>query len=153
MQCYSQSYILCYYNNNSQIINYNQCKKLTRSLQDALKSILHLLIEPQKLLKGKGVKALIAHKNEITVVAHRVVHGGEKFVKAVLIDDSVISEIHKLEQLAPLHNKPNLTGIKEAQVRNNYNFLYFLVYYNLSLFSIPFYSIIFVLLFWRLSEF
>lgn len=49
--------------------------------------------------------------DEISAVGHRVVHGGEKFSTAVLVDDSIINEIEKLSELAPLHNPGALTGI------------------------------------------
>lgn len=49
--------------------------------------------------------------SEIGAVGHRVVHGGEKFTSAVLIDDKVIEDIDALSALAPLHNPANLIGI------------------------------------------
>lgn len=48
---------------------------------------------------------------EIGAVGHRIVHGGEKFTKSVLITDDVISGIREVSELAPLHNPANLTGI------------------------------------------
>lgn len=54
----------------------------------------------------------IASVDEISAVGHRVVHGGEKFVDPTLVDAAVIEEIEKLSQLAPLHNPPNLKGIR-----------------------------------------
>jgi acetate kinase len=42
---------------------------------------------------------------------HRVVHGGEKFTRSVLIDDSIIAGIEDMIDLAPLHNPHNLKGI------------------------------------------
>lgn len=47
-------------------------------------------------------------------VGHRVVHGGEKYINSVLIDEDVIRTIRELIPLAPLHNPPNLIGIEEA---------------------------------------
>ena len=49
--------------------------------------------------------------NKIDVVGHRVVHGGEEFDKAVMINDKVIEKIKKYSELAPLHNPANLSGI------------------------------------------
>lgn len=49
--------------------------------------------------------------NEIDAVGHRVVHGGERFNKSVLITDEVRREIEKCADLAPLHNPANLKGI------------------------------------------
>jgi acetate kinase len=48
-------------------------------------------------------------------VAHRVVHGGERFRSAVLIDDSVLEALETLCELAPLHNPPSLAGIRAAR--------------------------------------
>ena len=52
---------------------------------------------------------------EIGAVGHRVVHGGEKFTKAVLIDDGVKKDIEELSSLAPLHNPTNLIGIDSCR--------------------------------------
>ena len=46
-----------------------------------------------------------------TAVGHRVVHGGEQFIKPTLINNSVIEKIERLSVLAPLHNPINLLGI------------------------------------------
>ena len=50
--------------------------------------------------------------NEIDAVGHRVVHGGEKFNRSVLITDDVIQKIVECIDIAPLHNPPNLKGIE-----------------------------------------
>lgn len=52
---------------------------------------------------------------EVSVVGHRVVHGGEEFTDAVVIDDDVEAVIHELSSLAPLHNPANLEGIRAAR--------------------------------------
>ena len=49
--------------------------------------------------------------DEIDAVGHRVVHGGEKFNKSVLITDDVIEKVVECIEIAPLHNPPNLAGI------------------------------------------
>jgi acetate kinase len=49
--------------------------------------------------------------DEIDAVGHRVVHGGERFNKSVLITDEVIEMLEECIELAPLHNPPNLKGI------------------------------------------
>ncbi|MBO8137390.1 MAG: acetate kinase [Desulfotomaculum sp.] len=53
--------------------------------------------------------------SEIAAVGHRVVHGGEKFNKAVLINEELIDTLESLYELAPLHNPPNVLGIKTCQ--------------------------------------
>lgn len=50
--------------------------------------------------------------DEIDAVGHRVVHGGEKFNKSVLIDEDVKAMIKECYDIAPLHNPANMTGIE-----------------------------------------
>lgn len=52
--------------------------------------------------------------DEIGAVGHRVLHGGEKFIASVVIDDDVIAAIEENIPLGPLHNPANLMGIKAA---------------------------------------
>jgi len=54
---------------------------------------------------------------EVGAVGHRVVHGGEEFTGSVIIDEQVIASIEKYAELAPLHNPPNLAGIRAVQRR------------------------------------
>lgn len=55
---------------------------------------------------------VIKDKNEIDAVGHRLVHGGEKFSGSVLITDEVIKKMEECIELAPLHNPPNILGVK-----------------------------------------
>ncbi len=57
---------------------------------------------------------IIQALTEINGIGHRVVHGGEKYASSVIITDDVITAIEDNIELAPLHNPPNLTGIKET---------------------------------------
>ncbi|MHC4352327.1 MAG: acetate/propionate family kinase [Planctomycetota bacterium] len=59
----------------------------------------------------------IGSLSEIGGVGHRVVHGGEEFTGSVIVDDEVIASIEKFADLAPLHNPPNLAGIRAVQRR------------------------------------
>jgi len=52
---------------------------------------------------------------DAAVVGHRVVHGGTKFSRAVLIDDGVVAAIGQLTDLAPLHQPRALAGIAAAR--------------------------------------
>jgi acetate kinase len=52
--------------------------------------------------------------DDIVAVGHRVVHGGEKFTKSVLIDDDVVKGIESIQDLAPLHNPAHIIGIRAA---------------------------------------
>ncbi|QSB04066.1 acetate/propionate family kinase [Natronoglycomyces albus] len=54
-------------------------------------------------------------ETNLVAVAHRVVHGGEKFVAPVLVTDEVEKTIASLIPLAPLHNPANLQGIRTAR--------------------------------------
>ncbi|MFN2363842.1 MAG: acetate/propionate family kinase [Halarsenatibacteraceae bacterium] len=53
--------------------------------------------------------------DEINAVGHRVVHGGEKFADSVKITDEVVEQMEDVSDLAPLHNPPNIAGIKVCQ--------------------------------------
>lgn len=58
---------------------------------------------------------VIKSVDEISVVGHRVVHGGEKFTCSVLINEEVIAALKEFSHLAPLHNPANIAGIQAAQ--------------------------------------
>src|SRR5262249_16817760 len=58
---------------------------------------------------------VIGAASEVTLVAHRVVHGGEKFTEGTIITDEVLAQIEALNPLAPLHNPLNVAGIKEMR--------------------------------------
>ena len=73
---------------------------------------------------GEGLEAMVAaferHGKPLSeagliAVAHRVVHGGERFVQPVVIDDEVEAAVSELASLAPLHNPANLEGIRVAR--------------------------------------
>jgi acetate kinase len=53
--------------------------------------------------------------NQISAIGHRVVHGGEKFTRSVMIDEDVLNAVKEVQHLAPLHNPPNIAGIEAAQ--------------------------------------
>jgi acetate kinase len=58
---------------------------------------------------------VIGSASEVSVVAHRVVHGGEKFTEATLLTDELLAEMEKLNPLAPLHNPVIIAGIREMR--------------------------------------
>lgn len=70
-----------------------------------------------------GVEAIISRLRSSSrkefgsydAVGHRVVHGGDRFTDSVVIDDHVMSELEKLNELAPLHNPACLSGIRAAR--------------------------------------
>jgi acetate kinase len=51
----------------------------------------------------------------VAVVGHRVVHGGTRFTEATVVDDAVETGIEELSALAPLHNPPQLAGIRAVR--------------------------------------
>jgi acetate kinase (EC 2.7.2.1) len=71
---------------------------------DAIRQLIDVLTDEQV--------GVIKSLDEINAVGHRVVHGGEKFFSSVLIDDKVLKTIEECGELAPLHNPPNVTGIR-----------------------------------------
>jgi acetate kinase len=72
----------------------------------ALRSVVEVLTD-----KDQGV---IKDIKELSAVGHRVVHGGEKYGRPVVIDEEVVADIERYARLAPLHNPPNLMAIKEC---------------------------------------
>lgn len=62
-----------------------------------------------------GLKTILEEVVSIEAVGHRVVHGAEKFKKAVLVNQKVINGIKECCAIAPLHNPANLSGILACQ--------------------------------------
>ncbi len=73
----------------------------------AIQFIMELLVS-----KEYGV---IDDLSVISAVGHRVVHGGEKFSRSVIITEKVLNTFKELTELAPLHNPPNILGIEAAR--------------------------------------
>ena len=69
-------------------------------------------------LVGKALthetQGILIDLNEIAGVGHRVVHGGEKYAASIVIDSDVLKVVEECSELAPLHNPPNIVGIREA---------------------------------------
>ncbi len=72
------------------------------------KEALHQVLDALTHAEHGAIKSLDA----INAVGHRVVHAGEMYAESVKIDDDVIAALEACIPLAPLHNPPNLTGIK-----------------------------------------
>lgn len=77
------------------------------SHEDAIRLVLGALVDERH--------GVISSLDEINAVGHRVVHGGEKYGKSVLVDNEVMEDLHALAKLAPLHNPANIIGIKACQ--------------------------------------
>ena len=71
---------------------------------EGVKFIFSLLTDPEI--------GVIKDLKEIDAVGHRMVHGGEKFNKSVLLTDEVLKVFEECSDLAPLHNPANLKGVK-----------------------------------------
>jgi acetate kinase len=81
-------------------------ERFCRSHAEALELIMEVLVRSEK--------PVVHDISQISAVGHRVVHGGEKFNKSVIIDESALKTFKELSNLAPLHNPPNITGIEAA---------------------------------------
>jgi acetate kinase len=73
----------------------------------AIELILNTLTNPEV--------GVIKDMSGIKAVGHRMVHGGDKFARSVLIDDKFLEEFRGLTDLAPLHNPANLMGVEAAK--------------------------------------
>lgn len=61
------------------------------------------------------VHGVIHDMSMIKAVGHRVVHGGSKFTKSVIVTDEVMAAFKEVSDLAPLHNPANIMGIEAAK--------------------------------------
>ena len=75
---------------------------------EALAKVCEKLLDPQI--------GVIKDKKEVEAIGHRVVHGGERATKPILVDTTVKDIIRECIPLAPLHNPPNLAGIEACEV-------------------------------------
>lgn len=87
--------------NGTEVKKFMVCK----NHEDAIKFAM------EKLLEDHAVKKL----GDIRTVGHRVVHGGEKFVKTIKINRFNLGKLEKLSGLAPLHNPANIACIKACK--------------------------------------
>ena len=74
---------------------------------EAIDFTLKQLIDP----KYKVVDTL----NEINAIGHRLVHGGERINKSVIIDDNLVDILKECSDLAPLHNPAGIMGIEACK--------------------------------------
>ncbi len=72
-----------------------------------LEKVIELLCDPKD--------GHLQDKKDIVAIGHRVVHGGEHFNQASLINSQVMGAIQKSADLAPLHNPANILGIQVAE--------------------------------------
>ena len=74
---------------------------------EGVKFIFSLLTDPEI--------GVIKDLSEINAVGHRMVHGGEKFNKSVVLTDEVLRAFEECNDLAPLHNPANLKGVNAVK--------------------------------------
>ena len=74
---------------------------------EGVKFIFSLLTDPEI--------GVIKDLKEIDAVGHRMVHGGEKFNKSVILTDEVLKAFEECSDLAPLHNPANLKGVNAVK--------------------------------------
>jgi acetate kinase len=58
---------------------------------------------------------VISDMSVIKAVGHRVLHGGDKFTKSVIVDDAAMAAFNEVKDLGPLHNPANIMGIEAAK--------------------------------------
>jgi acetate kinase len=74
---------------------------------DAVDLIIKTLTDP--------VQGVISDMSVIKAVGHRVLHGGDKFTKSVIVDDAAMKAFNEVKDLGPLHNPANIMGIEAAK--------------------------------------
>ena len=72
-----------------------------------LQMVFDNLVDPQK--------GVLNSLDELDAVGHRMVHGGEKFNKSVLLTEEVLQVFQECSELAPLHNPANLEGVRAVE--------------------------------------
>lgn len=75
--------------------------------KQAVELIISILTDPKV--------GVISDMNVIKAVGHRVLHGGNKFTKSVIVTPEVIETFREVQDLGPLHNPANIMGIEAAQ--------------------------------------
>lgn len=85
--------------------------------QNGLKKESHSLpvstVDPFEHALAALRKLIVTHTSELQVVAvaHRIVHGGNRYADSIPVDDEVLAYLHTLDSLAPLHQPHNLAGV------------------------------------------
>ncbi|WP_299099894.1 acetate/propionate family kinase [uncultured Winogradskyella sp.] len=93
-------------NYKTDIVNLKKTHPI-KNHNDGLTRVVNLLLDVDK--------GVIKNTDEIAIVGHRVVHGGNSFSNTTLITEDVKGQIGEFAALAPLHNPNNLIGIEVAE--------------------------------------
>lgn len=65
-----------------------------------------------KYILSEGEHKVIDSFNEIDAIGHRIVQGGDRYTKSVLVTEKVVQDVEELAPLAPLHNPAHLMGYR-----------------------------------------
>ena len=65
-----------------------------------------------KYILSEGEHKVVDSFDQIDAIGHRIVQGGDKYTKSVIVDEKVAADVKALSPLAPLHNPANILGIK-----------------------------------------
>ena len=87
----------------------NYLFELTKEFKDHRKGLQAIIA-----LITDGKQGAIKHADEIEIIGHRVVHGGDVYDAPTLINNTVLKTIKELASLAPLHNPANAAGVETA---------------------------------------
>ena len=95
-------------------------KQLTESAENVFKEEMAIAdhkvgMQQIEMLLVDKVYGVLRNADEVSLVGHRVVHGGEDFSSTTQITEAVKNKIKELAPLAPLHNPPNLVGIEASE--------------------------------------
>lgn len=93
-------------NNSCYTIKYNG-EKIVKEI-DLKDHSVAVSILMEELLKLNIISSL----EEIEAIGHRLVHGADKYSKSIILSDTILSEIEKFNNLAPLHNPANIMGVR-----------------------------------------
>ncbi len=75
--------------------------------KEAIELIISSILDPDH--------GAISDMKEVGGVGHRVVQGGDRFNKSVIIDDEALQVFREVQDLAPLHNPANILGVEAAR--------------------------------------
>lgn len=65
-----------------------------------------------KYILSEGEHKVIDSFDEIDAIGHRIVQGGDRYTKSVLVTEKVVKDVEELAPLAPLHNPAHLMGYR-----------------------------------------
>lgn len=65
-----------------------------------------------KYILSEGEHKVIDSFSEIDAIGHRIVQGGDRYTKSVLVTEKVVKDVEELAPLAPLHNPAHLMGYR-----------------------------------------